>query len=388
MLSKTWNTFIIGFVVWLLFGFFLLIINVGGILDTNEPSQIIWMTVIWVLPVFLIYCVITVIDVIIALEDKVRKKTDEINFLKNQTTQPKKIAPHVQRPVQTGNISSAPNYPDLYKSKVETIDKNLGWLHLKGSAIGFNKPELQDAHEFIVFDDTVVLIVADGAGSKKLSKKGADYCVKTIKDKLDLDRKNLLQVSAKEWELYSANLIFSVAQELEELAKKEGVLISELGSTCIIVYASDKFTACSHVGDGRAGYLDEDGIWKSLMTPFKGSEANSTVFMTSLTSQNKDKYIQTSVVEKRVRAVVALSDGPESVCWNVSTKDKSGTKIIDPNIPSGTFFEKISNQLIAASRSSVSQDELDKLWDSFLKDGNAQLAAQVDDKTIVFALRG
>ena len=81
------------------------------------------MTVIWVLPVFLIYCVITVIDVIIALEDKVRKKTDEINFLKNQTTQPKKIAPLVQRPVQTGNISSAPNYPDLYKSKVEVAEK-------------------------------------------------------------------------------------------------------------------------------------------------------------------------------------------------------------------------------------------------------------------------
>jgi hypothetical protein len=388
MFAKSWKIFFSVSAVWLLFGLLLLLINPTGILDEYDSGQVVMFIAIWILPVFFVFCVITVMEQIRILEDKVRKKTDEINFLKNQTLQPKKIAPLVQRPIQTGNISTAPNYPELYKSTVEAIDKNLGWLHLKGSAIGFNKPELQDSHGFIVYEDAAVLIVADGAGSKKLSKKGADYCVKTIKEKLDLDCKNLLQINAKEWGLYSANLIFSVAQELEEFAKKEGVQISELGSTCIIVYASDKFTACTHVGDGRAGYLDEDGIWKSLMTPFKGSEANSTVFMTSLTPQNKDKYIQTCIVEKRVRAVVALSDGPESVCWNVSTKDKSGTKIIDPNIPSGTFFEKISNQLISASRSNVSQDELDKLWDSFLKAGNAELAAQVDDKTIVFALRG
>lgn len=395
MFKDKWQNFFGGSIVWLLAGVAVIAVK-DNVFNANDYFAFWFSVFMWVFPVVIGYCIMIIVDEFAAFQKKIDEKSREINFLKNQnalsagsTQKPTGIANLVKKSVQqTGNISSAPPYPDTYKTTIEALDKSLGWLHLKGSVIGYKKSELQDAHAYCTVDGAVVLIVADGAGSKKFSKKGADYCVSAIKGKIEASRELLASIKYNEWQDFASKLLYTVSEGLAELAKNEGIPVSELGSTCILVFANDNFTACSHVGDGRSGYLDEDGVWKSLMTPFKGSEANATIFMTSLSPQNKEKYILTNVVPKRVRGVVALSDGPESVCWNVSTRDQSGSKIVDPNLPAGLFFEKISNQLIAASRSNTKQDELDRLWANFLTSGNDALATQVDDKTIVFALRG
>ena len=390
MFRNKWDILAVASIGWALVGIVIMVSLPNNALSASE-----WVLIL-VSPLVIGACIVFAVDYSVSdYEKKLKIQKDEINFLKGKFSKNVNSSQGVSSPnrlplavPQTGNISSAPAYPDVYKTVIEPIERSQGWLHLKGSVLGFNKSELQDSHEYCVIDSAAVLIVADGAGSKKFSKKGADHCVKSIRAKLEGSRDTLASIKPNEWNDFAAKLLFSVSAELGEIALKDGIQVSELGSTCILVFASEKFVGCSHVGDGRAGYLDDDGVWKSLMTPFKGSEANATVFMTSLSSENKEKYILTKVIEKRVRAVVALSDGPESVCWNVSTKDVTGIKIVDPNVPAGLFFEKISNQLIASRRSNVSQDELDKLWANFLKDGNAGLAAQVDDKTIVFALRG
>lgn len=396
MLTDKWSKLAIASLIWT-FTIFLYVMCFDSSIFT--PTE--WV-IILVFPLLTFAIIVVALDYLLTdiekkfnnQSQKLKSSEDEINFLKlklakSNRTQGVSSSSILNRAlIQDGNISSAPAYPELYKTTIEQIEKSLGWLHLKGSVLGFNKTELQDSHEYCIIDDAALLIVADGAGSKRFSKRGADYCVKTVKAKFEASRHLLASIKPDEWNNFASDIIYSVSVGLSDLAIKDEIQVSELGSTCIIVYANQKFVACSHVGDGRAGYLDDDGVWKSLMTPFKGSEANATVFITSLSPENKHKYILTQIVEKRVRGIVALSDGPESVCWNVSTKDVTGTKIVDPNLPAGLFFEKISNQLIAARRSNVTQEELDKLWNNFLKDGNASLASQVDDKTIVFALRG
>jgi hypothetical protein len=146
--------------------------------------------------------------------------------------------------------------------------------------------------------------------------------------------------------------------------------------------------ACAHVGDGRAGYLDASGHWRALMSPHKGALANSTVFMTMLDAESVTRLVRVSFVQGRTRAVVAMSDGPEDVCWQVSTFDAAGQKVVDPNQPSNEFLGKIANQLAAATAKRVPQADLDRLWHKFLTDGSPKLAAQVDDKTMLMALRG
>ncbi len=86
--------------------------------------------------------------------------------------------------------------------------------------------------------------------------------------------------------------------------------------------------------------------------------------------------------------MVAMSDGPEDVCWKVSVFDSSGQKVVDPNEPSNEFLSKIANQLAGATAKDVPQADLDKLWANFLTDGSPKLKAQIDDKTMLMALRG
>jgi peptidyl-tRNA hydrolase len=51
-------------------------------------------------------------------------------------------------------------------------------------------------------------------------------------------------------------------------------------------------------------------------------------------------------------------------------------------------LSKIANQLAAKAAKAVSQADLDTQWQKFLTDGSPKLAAQVDDKTLLLALRG
>lgn len=271
---------------------------------------------------------------------------------------------------------------------VSAMSPELGWAHLKASVSGFKKPFLQDAHQVLIAGEHAVLIVCDGAGSKKHSKAGADFISGFLADKLRELVAGDASISAENWSALSRSIFSEAALALKARAASENKLFDDYGCTCIVVYAGKDFVACSHVGDGRAGYLAPSGHWKALLTPYKGALANATVFMTMLDSQNTDTLIASHVVEGRTRAIVALSDGPEDVCWQVSAFDSTGKKVVDPNQPSNEFLGKIANQLVAATAQKAPQDSLDKLWADFLTTGSPKLAAQVDDKTLLLALRG
>ena len=263
-----------------------------------------------------------------------------------------------------------------------------GWAHLKASVKGFRKPFLQDAHEVVIDGENAVLLVCDGAGSMRNSKSGADFVVKHLGGKLRELLKSGDVLSKDIWPDLARKLFLEAAQDLNAKAQADRLPFDTFGCTCIVVFAGADFVACAHVGDGRAGYLDASGHWRALMTPHKGALANSTVFMTMLDAGSVSQLVRVNFVEGRTRAVVAMSDGPEDVCWQVSTFDPAGQKVVDPNQPSNEFLGKIANQLAGATAKKVTQDALDKLWQNFLTEGSPRLAAQVDDKTMLMALRG
>jgi hypothetical protein len=233
-----------------------------------------------------------------------------------------------------------------------------------------------------------VLIVCDGAGSLKHSKAGADFVVKHLSAQF-LELIKAGEVFTQEtWTERARAFFHDASQSLKTKSQTDRLNFSDFGCTCIVVFAGPDFVACAHVGDGRAGYLDALGHWRALMTPHKGALANSTVFMTMLEPASLEQLVRVMFVPVRTRAVVALSDGPEDVCWKVSTFDPSGQKVIDPNQPSNEFLGKIANQLAGAAAKNVPQQKLDKLWQDFLTEGTPKLKTQVDDKTLLLALRG
>lgn len=271
---------------------------------------------------------------------------------------------------------------------VDSLPPESGWVHLKASATGLNKESLQDAYDLVIDGDNALLIVCDGAGSLKHSKAGADFVAKHLSAKF-LELIKAGEVFTQEtWGERARALFLEASQALKSKSQADRMNFGDFGSTCIVVFAGPDFVACAHVGDGRAGYLDSTGHWRALMTPHKGALANSTVFMTMLEPASLEQLVRVMFVPIRTRSVVALTDGPEDVCWKVSTFDPSGQKVIDPNQPSNEFLGKIANQLAAATAKNVSQGKLDKLWQDFLREGTPKLKAQVDDKTLLLALRG
>jgi len=283
---------------------------------------------------------------------------------------------------------SSGHTPDQPAVSIEAVPVESGWAHLKASVTGFRKPSLQDAHDLVIEGENAVLIVCDGAGSLKHSKAGADFVVKHLSAKF-LELIKAGEVFTQEsWAERARAFFLDASQALKVKSQADRLSFSDFGCTCIVVLAGPDFVACAHVGDGRAGYLDTVGHWRALMTPHKGALANSTVFITMLESASLDQLVRVMFVPVRTRAVVALSDGPEDVCWKVSTFDPSGQKVIDPNQPSNEFLGKIANQLVAYMAKNVPQEKLDKLWQNFLTEGTPKLKAQVDDKTLLLALRG
>jgi len=285
-------------------------------------------------------------------------------------------------------LLSPPTVPGQPVVSVDAVPAESGWVHLKASVAGFRKPILQDAHDLVIEGDNAVLIVCDGAGSLKHSKSGADFVVKHLSAKF-LELIKAGEVITKEtWTERARTLFLEATESLKSKTQADRQSFGDFGCTCIVVFAGPDFVACAHVGDGRAGYLDASGHWLALMTPHKGALANSTVFMTMLEPASLEQLVRVTFIPARTRAVVALSDGPEDVCWLVSTFNPSGQMVIDPNEPSNEFLGKIANQLAAATTKNVSQDALDKLWQTFLTEGTPKLKAQVDDKTLLLALRG
>lgn len=300
-----------------------------------------------------------------------------------------------QKPAQSApsakpvlDVSTVPDFPRIEPSVIAPQDSALGWAHLKASVKGYSKSELQDAHGFHASGTSVLLVVCDGAGSKKHSKAGADHCAAALISEFSKTLSGGVRLSAQNWKTVANESFLNVAKSLEVLAQTQALQFVDYGCTGVVVLATEDFVGCAHVGDGRAGFLDDKSCWQSILVPYKGAEANATVFMSMLNPGNAEQFIRTTCHQVRTRSVMALSDGPEGVCWHMSTKDRTGTNIVDPNVPSANFFTKIANQLVAATKSKVPQSDLDKLWSDFLTGGNEQLFKEPDDKTLLIAVRG
>lgn len=136
------------------------------------------------------------------------------------------------------------------------------------------------------------------------------------------------------------------------------------------------------------GYLSKEGDWHSLMTPHKGEEASSTVFVPSNWNRQmevpafmmKDAYLpDTRVVEEDPKAFVLMSDGCESFSWNCMAYDKEKEMYYDRNTP----FDKFLNPLIDYLNT---VNNLDQRVDDMIEIVNVGTAGgkrEMDDRTML-----
>jgi hypothetical protein len=171
----------------------------------------------------------------------------------------------------------------------------------------------EDAHAVEVAPDgSLLLAVADGAGSAPLAERGSSLAVAVamaaLRDGAVVDDALLCARSA-----------------LEDEALATGRPLGDLATTLLVVRASADEVATAQVGDG-AVVLRRSGRYEVPAPDAKGEYLNETVFLTS--SAWRSSMRVASVDGRGVEAVAAMTDGLQLVAFDLAS-----------GVPHGPFFE-------------------------------------------------
>ena len=291
--------------------------------------------------------------------------------------------------VEIGEISSAVD-----------VDK---WIVVGASVQGNGHIDMevpcQDSHAYeYLSDGWGIAIVSDGAGSAKLSHKGSAAIVsrtmfhfKNLIAQKEWIAKNLLP-SDGEWMRESYQVLKQVHGDIRALSQHIECAPKDLSATVIVVIHSPQGLLVVHVGDGRAGYMDINGSWHSLITPHKGEEANQTIFMMSdfwnipFYEMSGVMVPESIVIQQPVSAFTLMSDGCESTSWLCNQYNEDTGKYFDPNVPYAKFFNDLLETLQSFHEDSIPIEERKEKWFNFIKSGNKSFVKEIDDKTMILAL--
>ncbi len=233
------------------------------------------------------------------------------------------------------------------------------------------------------------IVVCDGAGSASLSDKGSEYIARHAMPNLLKDSRLNNWAEQKrfpnqeEWRREALDLFQKTKHAIKVMAQKNNRPVNDFASTIILVVFNADGLLSAHVGDGRAAYRDGQEEWSAILTPFKGKEANSTVF---ITSDWPEELIETRVIYDRVTSVAVLTDGCEQHAFECSNFDPLINKWTDPNRPFKKFFEPVTTRLVELKRIEATQIDMENSWKAYLEKGTPNLENETDDKTMVIAV--
>lgn len=276
---------------------------------------------------------------------------------------------------------------------------NTNWVTAYASAIG-NGHILQNipcqdncAHKKLDNSPWGIAVVCDGAGSAAHSHIGSDFvarnvvhCYEEILARCQWTSPETLP-SPEQWREEALKALQIVMQRLVEFAKNNDHKVPDLACTVVSVIYSPFAILLAHIGDGRGTYFD--GEWKTLFTPYRGNEANQTVFITSgiWNKEGVDEYIKTDIIKADIQGYALLSDGCEKGSFEVNIYDEATATYKDLNRPFPRFFEPNRLGLLQLHKEGKTQDEINTLWKGFLLEGNKAFKHETDDKTMILGVR-
>lgn len=273
------------------------------------------------------------------------------------------------------------------------------WIVAKASVIGESHIKenipCQDAHGYQFFkeENFGIAVVSDGAGSAEFSHLGSGKIIELGLQKFSkLIKEDKIYKTPPEityWDKKAQEIFKEILEELKIFANQECVNYKSLAATAIIMITLPYGLIMAHIGDGRAGYLNERGEWHSCLTPYKGELANETVFITSDFWQygNLELFIETRIIQDSIVAFTLLSDGCENVCFELNRFNNDTQQYERLNNPFSGFFDYNISSLKSLYESGLSEKEIDSMWYNFLSNGLESFAIEPDDKTLLLAIK-
>jgi hypothetical protein len=286
---------------------------------------------------------------------------------------------------------------NLHKLQSKT---NSNWAIAAASVIGNSHiREKVPCQDFCYYKkinpDYGIAIVSDGAGSCKNSHFGSrhiahlavDFFENILNEKKWIENKTFPDL--EEWHCTAKKVLKEIKENLEIYAKFKNFDFKSLSCTIIAVIYSPNGILVTHIGDGRAGYLNNKGSWNSMITPYHGEEANQTVFITSdIWNENDiDKFIESNVIIDEISAFCILSDGCEKASFECNLLDDENGIYFDPNKPFPGFFNPTTQKVLNLYKSGLNEIKISELWEDFLYNGNEKFIKETDDKTMIIGVK-
>ncbi len=223
----------------------------------------------------------------------------------------------------------------------------------------------QDAHIWeVLSSDTLVVAVADGAGSAKLSAEGAQVAVQTAIEVIRQQYTAMVSSEAGEDVLKQA---LTAAQEaVIAEAERQAAEPRDLATTLIVVVASAQQVAVAQVGDGAAVVETEGNILEALTLPEQGEYLNETKF---LICADAVETAQIKIWQGQPMHLAVFSDGLQML----------GLKMPD-GTPHQPFFSPLFRFVATAEDEMMAKEQLV----SFLRSPRVSQRTD-DDLTLVLA---
>ena len=266
----------------------------------------------------------------------------------------------------------------------------IGNLHIRESI------PCQDNCFYLPIDEKVgIAVVADGAGSYPNSHIGSEQAVRKAAEcfKEIVEENNWTTIdnlpTPEDWQKTCVDTLRLVKDDLEDLAEKRGIPPQSLSCTIIVAVHAPDFLLVTHIGDGRAGYSNGEK-WQAAMIPYSGEEANETIFLSSLFWKEEDRlneFVRTSIIKDNIEGFVLMTDGCEKSAFEMNIYNAETEKYFDPNRPFNKFLDPNMNGLKMLRKEGKSQEEINKLWEGFLEKGTKHFQTEVDDKTMLLAVK-
>ncbi|MGB3404647.1 MAG: PP2C family serine/threonine-protein phosphatase [Microcoleaceae cyanobacterium] len=243
------------------------------------------------------------------------------------------------------------------------------WQIISASVIGkgHEKRNLpcQDAHAWeILSPDTLVIAVADGAGSAKLSAIGAQVAVQTA---IEVVTKTQMATTPEQsWEESLKETLFMAQKAVFEEASRLEAEIRDLATTLIVVVATPGQIAVAQVGDGAAVVATEEKMLHALTLPEQGEYLNETKF---LICADAVETAQINIWQGTATHLAVFSDGLQML----------GLKMPD-GTPHQPFFSPLFEFVANADDEMMAKEQLV----SFLRSPRVSQRTD-DDLTLVLA---
>jgi len=271
------------------------------------------------------------------------------------------------------------------------------WLILGTSVEGkshiIDNIPCQDAHAFTQLNENWgIAVVSDGAGSYENSHLGSGFVVETsltefenVLNENNWHVNNILPTN-EDWNLIAIKTLKNIKEKLYDFSVMENLEFKSLSCTVIVLIYSPIGLLVTHIGDGRAGYKDENDNWFSIITPFSGHQVGTTVFITTNIWNDVSYYIESNVINSKIKAFTLLTDGCELSCWECYQKSEIDDNYFYPNKPFPNFFNPNVNALLKMYNSKLNYSILNAKWENFIKTGNEKLLNETDDKTMILGV--